>query len=65
LSGEGRRVKRAVEAERMSANPQQLNSKVPPQPKAPERDSIRRELDRVQRQLEGLSKVVKKIKEAT
>jgi hypothetical protein len=49
----------------MSANPQQLNSKVPPQPKAPERDSIRRELDRVQRQLEGLSKVVKKIKEAT
>lgn len=35
-----------------------------PQPKAPERDTIRRELDRVQRQLEGLSKAVKRLKEA-
>lgn len=34
-------------------------------PKAPERDTMRRELDRVARQLEGLSKVVKKLKEAT
>ena len=41
------------------------DKKTPSQPKAPERDTIRRELDRVQRQLEGLSKVVKRLKEAT
>lgn len=45
----------------MNGNPQPKQST----PKAPERDTIRRELDRVQRQLEGLSKVVKRLKEAT
>jgi len=41
------------------------DQKTPSQPKAPERDSMRRELDRLQRQLEGMSKVVKRLKEAT
>lgn len=45
----------------MSTNPQQLNPKTPPQPKAPERDSIRREIDRAARQLEGLSKSLKRL----
>jgi len=49
----------------MSATPQQLNAKPPSQPKPQERDTIRRELDRVQRQLEGLSRAVKRLKEAT
>lgn len=41
------------------------SKKSPPQPKAPERDTVRRELDRIARQLEGLSKSVKRLKEAT
>lgn len=40
------------------------DEKPAPQPKPEQRDSIRRELDRVQRQLEGLTKVVKRLKEA-
>lgn len=42
----------------------QKHKETPTQPKSPERDTVRRELDRVQRQLEGLSKAVKKIKES-
>ena len=41
------------------------DQKAPEKPKAPERDSIRRELERVQCQLEGLTRVVKRLKEAT
>lgn len=37
--------------------------KTPPQPKAPERDSIRREIERAARQLEGLSKSLKRLNE--
>lgn len=33
------------------------------QPKPEQRDNIRRELDRLQRQLEGMSKAVKRLKE--
>jgi SMC interacting uncharacterized protein involved in chromosome segregation len=48
----------------MTTNAQQLEQKQST-PKPQERDTIRRELDRVQRQLEGLSKAVKRLKEAT
>lgn len=39
--------------------------KSPPQPKPQERDTVRREIDRIARQLEGLSKSLKRLKEAT
>lgn len=48
----------------MSTTPQQVERKPPP-PKETERDIVRRELDRIARQLEGLSKSVKRLKEAT
>lgn len=37
--------------------------KTPPQPKASERDTLRREIDRAARQLEGLSKSLKRLHE--
>jgi len=34
-------------------------------PKVPQGDKVRREIDRIARQLEGLSKSLKRLKEAT
>lgn len=45
----------------MSTTPEQKQ----PAPKPPERDTVRREIDRIARQLEGLSKSLKRLKEAT
>lgn len=49
----------------MSMAEQDLEGKPPAQPKTPERDTLRREIDRIARQLEGLIKSLKKIKETT
>lgn len=40
------------------------DQKPTPAPKAPERDTVRREIDRIARQLEGLSKSLKRLKDA-
>lgn len=45
----------------MSTTPEQKQ----PAPKPQERDTVRREIDRIARQLEGLSKSLKRLKEAT
>lgn len=64
MSREGGRVKRKNEAVRGMTEHSQ-DPKTPPQPKPQERDTVRREIDRIARQLDGLSKSLKRLKEAT
>ena len=59
LPSKGARVERAEAIERMSANPQQKQ----PEPKRQIDDTLRREIDRAARQLEGLSKSLKRLNE--
>jgi hypothetical protein len=49
----------------MSANPREIQQPQPPKPKPEAGDTVRREIDRIARQLEGLSKSLKRLKEAT
>lgn len=46
----------------MTSQPEQKPTSAP---KPQERDTVRREIDRIARQLEGLSKSLKRLKEAT
>ena len=67
LPGEGVRVERADAIERMSATPQQLDQKLPPQPKAPERGKVPQgskvhEIENLKRLLADVSKRLDKLK---
>jgi hypothetical protein len=65
MSGEGGRVERADEAIKRMSDQRDNPQNETPQPKPQSGDTVRREIDRIARQLEGLSKSLKRLKEAT